>query len=68
MENVIVAIIVAVAAIYVGRRFYRSISKKESCDCVCTCCTISDSCSEAKGIEAVVEEKPKASDPGKSDP
>ncbi len=58
MENVTVAIIVAIAAIYVGRRFYRSVWKKETCDCACTCCASSDSCTDAKGVGAIMGEKP----------
>lgn len=45
METLIVIVIVAVAAVYVGRIFYKGIKQKDGCDCGCTCCSISDSCS-----------------------
>ena len=46
METLIVILIVAVAAVYVGRIFYKGFKQKDGCACGCTCCNISDSCSE----------------------
>jgi hypothetical protein len=46
METLIVILIVAVAAVYVGRIFYKGFKQKDGCACGCTCCSISDSCSE----------------------
>jgi hypothetical protein len=45
METLIVIVIVAVAAAYVGRIFYKGFKQKDGCDCGCTCCSLSDSCS-----------------------
>lgn len=44
METLIVVLIVAVAAIYVGRVFYRGFIQKKSCACGCNGCDIADSC------------------------
>jgi hypothetical protein len=46
METLIVIVIVAVAAVYVGRIFYKGFKQKDGCACGCTCCSISDSCSQ----------------------
>ena len=46
MQTAIVILIVAGAALYVGRVFYRGFKQKESCACGCAGCDISDSCSE----------------------
>ena len=46
MQTTIVIFIVAAAAIYVGRIFYRGFKQKDGCSCGCTCCSISDSCDE----------------------
>jgi hypothetical protein len=46
MQTLIVILIVAVAALYVGRVFYNGFKQKQGCACGCTCCSISDSCSE----------------------
>jgi hypothetical protein len=51
METLIVFLIVAVAAAYVGRIFYRGFKQKNSCGCACTCCTLSDSCMEPAEAE-----------------
>ena len=48
METGLVILIVAVAAVYVGRIFYNGFKKKDGCACGCTCCSISDSCSESE--------------------
>ncbi len=37
MENIIIFIIIAVAAIYVGRKFYKTYKAVESGGCGCTC-------------------------------
>ena len=46
METVVVILIIAAAAVYVGRVFYKGFRQKDGCACGCTCCSISDSCSE----------------------
>jgi len=46
METLIVILIVAAAAAYVGRIFYKGFKQKDGCACGCTCCSISDSCSQ----------------------
>jgi hypothetical protein len=46
METLIVILIVAAAAVYVGRIFYKGFKQKDGCACGCTCCSISDSCSQ----------------------
>ncbi len=38
MQNLIVALIILAAAVYVGRRFYRSTRTKSSCGCGCEGC------------------------------
>jgi hypothetical protein len=50
METGLVFLIVVGAAAYVGRIFYRGFKQKNACGC--TCCTISDSCSEPAGPKA----------------
>lgn len=37
MENIIIVIIIAVAAIYVGKKFYKTYKAAESGGCGCTC-------------------------------
>jgi len=44
METLIVMLIIAAAAVYVGRVFYKGFNKKGGCACGCTCCGISDAC------------------------
>ena len=39
MENIIVILIVGVAAGFIGRNFYRKFNKKDQCDCGCSSCT-----------------------------
>lgn len=46
LEKLIVIVIVAAAAVYVGRIFYKGFRQKDGCNCGCTCCSISDSCSQ----------------------
>lgn len=46
METLIVVLIVLVAAVYVGRVFYNGFKQKNGCSSGCTCCSISDSCSQ----------------------
>ena len=62
METLIVILIVAAAAFYVGRIFYNGFKQKDGCACGCTCCGISDSCSQPEtenmGDAAVVQEDP----------
>lgn len=38
MENIIVILIVGVAAGFIGRNFYRKFKKKNRCDCGCSAC------------------------------
>lgn len=60
METLIVILIVAAAAAYVGRIFYKGFKQKDGCACGCTCCSISDSCSqpaaESTGAASAVQE------------
>lgn len=44
MQNLIVILIVVIAAIYVGRVFYRGFVQKKNCACGCSGCDITDSC------------------------
>ncbi len=44
MQTLIVIVIIAIAAGYVGRVFYLGFKQKESCTCGCNCCSISDTC------------------------
>jgi len=46
METLIVILIVAAAAVYVGRIFYKGFKQKDGCASGCTCCSVSDSCSQ----------------------
>ncbi len=48
MQTLIVIVIVAIAAIYLGRRFYRSIKTPQAntCSCGCNGCTEVDSCEQ----------------------
>ncbi len=52
METVVVILIIAAAAIYVGWVFYRGFRQKDGCACGCTCCSISDSCSQPAAADA----------------
>jgi hypothetical protein len=45
MQTALVILIVAVAAIYVGRVFYKGFKQKQNCACGCSCCGIADTCS-----------------------
>jgi len=49
MQTLIVIVIVAMAAIYLGRRFYRSIktAQASTCSCGCSECTEIASCDQA---------------------
>jgi len=38
MQNLIVVLIIALAVLYVGRRFYRSSKLEEGCGCGCSSC------------------------------
>lgn len=57
METLIVLAIVAVAAVYVGRIFYKGVSAKNGCG-GCSCCQNADTCplppdgDHANGCEA----------------
>jgi hypothetical protein len=44
MQNFIVAIIVGLAALHVGRTFYRSLKKGNGCGCGCSGCGQQDGC------------------------
>ena len=52
METVVVILIIAAAAIYVGWVFYKGFRQKDGCACGCTCCSISDSCSQPAAADA----------------
>jgi len=38
MENIIVIIIVGLAAFFLGRSYYRKYKKKDACGCGCAAC------------------------------
>ncbi|MBW2438934.1 MAG: FeoB-associated Cys-rich membrane protein [Deltaproteobacteria bacterium] len=38
MENILVVIIVGLAAFFLGRSYYRKYKKKDACGCGCTAC------------------------------
>jgi hypothetical protein len=44
MEILIILVIVAGAAIYVGRTFYRGLKHNDPCGSGCACCGDADSC------------------------
>ncbi|MGD8702145.1 MAG: FeoB-associated Cys-rich membrane protein [Desulfosarcina sp.] len=46
MQTIIVIIIVAIAAVYVGRIFLRGFKQEENGACGCTACPSSDSCTQ----------------------
>ena len=46
MQTLIVILIVAVAAIYVGRVFYRGVVQKKNCACGCSDCGIKGDANE----------------------
>jgi hypothetical protein len=46
MQTALVILIVAAAAVYVGRRFYNGLKQQNNCNCGCTSCGIDDSCDE----------------------
>ena len=46
MQTVIVVLIVAAAAVYVGRLFYKGFKAKDPCACGCSCCDVGDTCEE----------------------
>jgi hypothetical protein len=45
MQTLIVILIVAIAALYVGRVFYRRMVQQKRCACGCSGCDITDACS-----------------------
>jgi len=45
MENLLVILIVGLAAFFIGRSYYRKYTKKDQCSCGCTACpTDASSC------------------------
>jgi hypothetical protein len=52
MQTIIVVLIVAAAAVYVGRVFIRGFRQKGDCACGCSCCQLADSCTEATSRSA----------------
>ncbi|MGB5748916.1 MAG: FeoB-associated Cys-rich membrane protein [Desulfobacterales bacterium] len=38
MENLLVILIVGLAAFFIGRRYYRKYTQKNQCSCGCTSC------------------------------
>lgn len=44
MQNLVVAIIVALAAVYVVRTFYKRLKKSNGCSCGCSACGQQDHC------------------------
>jgi len=49
-ENIIIAIIILICAVYIGRRFYKNLTGKSSgCGCSCTGCDASDTKGKVSG-------------------
>ncbi len=46
MENLIVALVVAAAAIYAGRTFYKGFKGRSTCGCGCDSCSVAGECDE----------------------
>jgi hypothetical protein len=46
MENILVVIIVGLAAFFLGRSYYRKYKKKDACGCGCTDCPTDTSACE----------------------
>jgi hypothetical protein len=46
MQTLIVALIILAAAVYVGRRFYRSTQAKDACGCGCDGCDAAKTCGD----------------------
>jgi hypothetical protein len=43
MENLLVILIVGLAAFFIGRRYYRKYTQKNQCSCGCTSCPMDTS-------------------------
>lgn len=48
MQTALVILIVAAAAVYVGRVAYNGFMHKQDCACGCTGCGIADTCTESQ--------------------
>jgi len=51
MQNLIVALIIALAVFYIGRRFYRSAKLDEGCGCGCSSCDTAQRACPPENIE-----------------
>lgn len=62
LENIIVILIVAVAAAFIGRNFYQKFNKKnKSCSCECSSCpTDVSSCELPEVKEQILKDSQKA--------
>lgn len=47
MQTAIVFVIIAAAAIYVARVFYKGFKQKKDCSCGCSCCTTANICNSS---------------------
>lgn len=62
MENIIVILIVGVAAAFMGRNFYQKFKKKDRCDCGCSSCPADvSSCESPEERERFLKDSQKAS-------
>lgn len=52
MQTLIVVLIILAAAVYVGRRFYRSTQAKSSCGCGCDGCGAASDCADIQSQTA----------------
>jgi len=50
-QNIIIAVIVLLCALYVGRRFYRQARGKSACGCECSGCPSAEPGGSPKGSE-----------------
>jgi hypothetical protein len=62
MENIIVILIVGVAAVFIGRHFFQKFKKKDRCDCGCSSCPVDvSSCESPEDRERFLKDSQKAS-------
>jgi len=52
MQNIIVAVIILLAAFFTGRTFLRGFTGRGSCGCGCSGCGLSDACGGREGPDA----------------
>jgi len=58
MENILVILIVGVAAFFLGRSYYKKYKKSDQCSCGCSSCpTDTSSCDLAEAENKLMEER-----------